>query len=143
MAGVHREEPATPIRNIAERGVQWSANQIAEWCRDSAESVASDQVGRDDFNGEEGDIMESYNNAKDAYHLLIVTCDEGDEKYASMDMESDGDELKMTLQEAPIIKLEVKVVNLNNLIGLLQFEIKFPTTWSSFPQDNKLKVIEL
>ena len=80
---------------------------------------------------------------KDAYHLLIVTCDEGDGEDAAMDIEGDGDETKMTLQEGKVIKLEVRVVNLNNLIGLLQFEIKFPTTWSSFPQDDKLQVIEL
>ena len=143
LDGVEREELSTPVRNISGRGVQWTTSQIVEWCQDSDESVASDQVGRDDFSGEEGDIMLSYNDVKDAYHLLIVTSDEGDGEYAAMDMEGDGDELKMTLQEEKVIKLEVRVVNLKNLIGLLQFEIKFPTTWASFPQDDKLQVIEL
>ena len=75
--------------------------------------------------------------------MLIVTCDEGDGEDTVMDMEGDGDELKMTLQEEEITKLEVKVVTLNNLIGTLQYKIKFPATWSSFPQHNKLQVIEL
>ena len=143
MAGVEREEPATPVRNINGRGVQWTTSQIVEWCLDSDESVASDQVRRDDFSGEEGDIMTSYNDVKDAYHLLMETSDEGDGEDAAIDMEGDVDELKMTLQEQKVINLELRVVNLNNLIGLLQFETKFPPTWASLPQEDKLQVIEL
>ena len=136
-------EPATPVRNISGRGVQWAANQISEWCPDSDESVESDQGEKYGFNGEEGDIMKSYNDVKAAYHLLIVTCDEGDGEDTVTDMEGDGDELKMTLQEKEITKLEVKMVTLNKQIGTLQYEINFPATWSSFPQHNKLQVFEL
>ena len=35
------------------------------------------------------------------------------------------------------------MVNLNELIGLLQFETKFPPTWASLPQEDKLRVINL
>ena len=143
LDGVEREELSTPVRNISGRGVQWTKSQIVEWCLDIDDSVESDQVGRDDFSGEEGDIMTSYNDVKDAYHLLIETSDEGDGEDAAIDMEGDVDELKMTLQEQKVINLELRVVNLNNLIGLLQFETKFPPTWASLPQEDKLQVIEL
>ena len=42
LDGVEREEFSTPVRNIAGRGVQWTAHQIAEWFRDSDEIVVSD-----------------------------------------------------------------------------------------------------
>lgn len=143
MDDVEREEVSTPVTNIAGRGVQWSTSQIVACCIDSDESVASDQVLRDDFSGEEGDIVTSYEDVKDAYNLLMETSDEGDGEDAAIDMEGDVEELKRSLQEPKGINLELRVVNLNNLIGLLQFETKFPPTWASLPQEDKLQVIEL
>ena len=74
---------------------------------------------------------------------MISTVNEGDGEDTVMDMEDDGDLLKMSLQEEKIRKLEIKVVTLNKLIGTLQYEVNFPATWSSFGEQHKLQVIEL
>ena len=143
LDAVEREEVTTPVTNIAGRGVQWSTSQIAAWCEDSDQSVESDNVLMAEFSGEDGDIMTSYKAVKEAYNLILETSDEGDGDDAAIDVEGDVDELKMSIQEQKLINLELRVINLNGLILLLQFETKFPPTWASLPQEDKLRVINL
>lgn len=74
---------------------------------------------------------------------MISNIDEGDEQDTGMDIEGDGDLLKMSLQEVKIRKLEVNLVNLNNLIGTLQCKVDSPETWLPFGEHHKLQVIKL